>query len=60
MTCLYIGDRFDDYKSSIANNIPFILAEWGYEKCDSEIPPHVFRLNSPDAKNIIQSFLSSQ
>ena len=26
--CIYIGDRYDDYKSAVATNIDFILADW--------------------------------
>jgi len=47
--CLYIGDRFDDFKAAQENAIPFALAEWGFEEDFSNFPLDTIRMRSPDA-----------
>ena len=55
--CIYIGDRYDDYKSAVATNIDFILADWGYEELDNKIPPLVRRIDSARS-NLIVSYMN--
>lgn len=55
--CLYIGDRLDDYNAALEIEIPFALAEWGFEGDGSDFPPDTMRMKSPDAAQLISSFI---
>lgn len=55
--CLYIGDRLDDYNAALEIGIPFALAEWGFEGDDSDFPPDTLRMKSPNAGQLISSFI---
>ncbi len=51
--CLYIGDRYDDYKAAEEIGISFALAEWGFEGDVSSFPPDIIRMKNPDACQLI-------
>jgi len=55
--CLYIGDRLDDYNAAREVGIPFALAEWGFEVDGSGFPSDAIRMKSPDAGQLISSFI---
>ena len=52
--CLYIGDRYDDYKAAKEAGIQFALAEWGFEGDSSTFNEDTVILKTPSAEYLMK------
>ena len=58
--CLYIGDRFDDYKAAQEIGISFALATWGFEQDKTVSRLGIMRLKTPNAHELMNTFRQRQ
>jgi phosphoglycolate phosphatase-like HAD superfamily hydrolase len=52
-SCLYIGDRIEDWHAARANNIRFGWADWGFSKDELHFDDDSFVLTKPDLQSVL-------